>query len=46
MDIEPKDVIISSNDPKPIEDVFDYHYLVNDECLEFWWKNRMGNNGC
>lgn len=33
MDIEPKDVIISIND-QPIEDVFDYHYLVNDEYLE------------
>ena len=32
LEIEPGDELISINDQK-IEDVFDYHYLVNDDCL-------------
>ena len=32
LEIEPGDELISINDQK-IEDVFDYHYLVNDDYL-------------
>ena len=33
MEIEPGDILLSING-KEIEDVFDYHYLVNDDYLE------------
>ena len=33
MEIEPGDILLSING-KEIEDVFDYHYLINDDYLE------------
>ena len=33
LELEPGDELISING-QPVEDVFDYHYLMNDEYLE------------
>ena len=38
LELEPGDELISING-QAIEDVFDYHYLVNDEFLEIVIKN-------
>lgn len=39
--IEPGDAIIAVND-KPVEDVFDYRYLINDEYIELTVKTKQG----
>ena len=41
LEIEPGDELISINDQK-IEDVFDYHYLVNDDCLTVLIRKTNG----
>ena len=44
LEIEPGDELISINDQK-IEDVFDYHYLVNDDYLTVLIRKTNGENG-
>jgi len=39
--IEPGDIILAVND-SPIEDVFDYRYLINDEYIELTVKTKQG----
>ena len=41
LEIEPGDELISINDQK-IEDVFDYHYLVNDDYLTVLIRKTNG----
>ena len=41
MELVPGDELISING-QPIEDVFDYHYLVNDEYLEILVRKADG----
>ncbi len=41
MELEPGDCLISINGKK-IEDVFDYHYLVNDDCLDVLVRKANG----
>ncbi len=43
LEIEPGDELISINDQK-IEDVFDYHYLVNDDYLTVLIRKTNGMN--
>ncbi|MBE5939929.1 MAG: DUF512 domain-containing protein [Lachnospiraceae bacterium] len=42
LNIEPGDILISINDTE-IEDVFDYHFLVNDDYLEVLVEKGVGN---
>ena len=39
--IEPGDEVLSVND-QPIEDVFDYHYLMNEEYVEMLIRKKNG----
>ncbi|MDD3221536.1 MAG: DUF512 domain-containing protein [Clostridia bacterium] len=41
MDLEPGDSVIAVND-EPIKDVFDYHYLINDEYIELTVLKKSG----
>ena len=41
MELEPGDVLVSING-KTIEDVFDYHYLINEEYLELLVEKSNG----
>ncbi|MBS6196216.1 MAG: DUF512 domain-containing protein [Clostridiales bacterium] len=41
LELEPGDELISING-QPIEDVFDYHYLINDEYLEILIRKQDG----
>ena len=41
LEIEPGDELISINDQE-IEDVFDYHYLVNDDYLTVLIRKTNG----
>ena len=41
LDLEAGDELISING-QPVEDVFDYHYLVNDEYIELLVKKQSG----
>lgn len=41
MEIEAGDILVSINGNE-IEDVFDYHYMVNDECLEVLIRKADG----
>ncbi|MCD7762391.1 MAG: DUF512 domain-containing protein [Lachnospiraceae bacterium] len=41
LELEPGDVVLSVNDQK-IEDVFDYHYLINDEYLTMQVRKADG----
>ena len=41
LELEPGDELLSINGEK-IEDVFDYHYLVNDEYIELLVKKKNG----
>lgn len=41
LELEPGDELISING-QPVEDVFDYHYLVNDEYIELLVKKQSG----
>ena len=40
LELEAGDELISING-QPVEDVFDYHYLVNDEYIELLVKKTM-----
>mgnify|MGYP000111015766 FL=1 len=44
LELEAGDELISING-QPVEDVFDYHYLVNDEYIELLVKNKAEKNG-
>ena len=45
LEIEPGDNILAVND-HPIEDIFDYQYLINDEYIELLVKkNQTVKNG-
>ena len=41
MEIEPNDVLLKIND-KEIEDIFDYHYLLNDEYIVVLIRKENG----
>lgn len=41
LELEAGDELISING-QPVEDVFDYHYLVNDEYIELLVKKQSG----
>lgn len=41
LELEPGDELISING-QPVEDVFDYHYLVNDEYIELLVRKQSG----
>ncbi len=41
LQIEPGDKLLAIND-KEIKDIFDYHYLVNDEYLEVLIEKQNG----
>ena len=41
LELEPGDELLSING-QPVEDVFDYHYLVNDDYLEILIKKQNG----
>lgn len=41
LEIEPQDVLLEVNG-RPIEDVFDYHYLINDEEITVLIRKRDG----
>ncbi len=41
MELEPGDILISINGTE-IDDVFDYHYLINDDCLNVIVKKKNG----
>ena len=41
MEIEPGDVLLSIND-EPIEDVFDYRYMIKKTMMMIWgWNLKM-----
>ena len=41
LELEPGDVLVSIND-QPVEDVFDYRYLMNDEVVELLIRKKNG----
>ena len=43
--IEPGDILIAING-KPVLDVFDYRYLINDEYIELTIKTKQGRGMC
>lgn len=44
MEIEPGDVLLSIND-EPIEDVFDYRYMIKDEYVVVLIRKPTARNG-
>ena len=41
LELEPGDVLVSVNG-QPVGDVFDYHYLINEEYLELLVRKASG----
>ena len=41
LELEPGDILVSING-QPVEDVFDYRYLMNDELVELLIRNKNG----
>ena len=44
LELEPGDALLSING-QPVEDVFDYRYLMNDEFVRSLSERRMARNG-